>query len=251
VSSRLGRLVCLLGLGTLGLLLVLAVADMPRFGEAPHPYGERAVATALDQRTANTVASVTFDQRALDTMAEEFMLFAAAVGSVLLLRRLRTEEEDRGETHHYGPEDVFEAVRVVGYVMLPTTLLVGVYIVLHGHISPGGGFQGGAVLASGLYVAYLAGDLPALQRIRPVSPFEVAEAVGAGAFVVIGLCGLAVGSAFLANVLPLGTFTSLLSAGTVPLLNVAVGIEVASALVLILARFLEQALKIGRPKERQ
>lgn len=231
------------------MLFALAISHLPRFGQTPHPYGARAVSTAAQQHTANTVASVTFDQRALDTLGEEFMLFAAAVGSVLLLRLLRTEAEDRGERHRYGPEDVFESVRLVGYLLLPVTLLVGGYVVVHGHISPGGGFQGGVVLATGLHFAYLAGDLGALSRMRPVPAFEVAEAAGAAAFVVIGLSAMVVGSAFLTNVLPHGSFTSLLSAGTVPLLNVAVGVEVASALILILTRFLEQALQIERTQE--
>jgi multicomponent Na+:H+ antiporter subunit B len=250
MSRRASVALCAVGLGVLAVLLTLATADLPPFGTTPHPYGERAVTAAIRQHTANTVASVTFDERALDTLAEEFMLFAAAVGSVLLLRRLGTEEEDRGEAHRYGPEDVFESVRLVGYLLLPATLLVGAYVVLHGHISPGGGFQGGVVLATGLHFAYLAGDLGVLSRMRPVPVFEVAEAAGAGAFVVVGLAAMATGAAFLSNVLPHGTFTSLLSAGTVPLLNMAVGLEVASALVLILTRFLEQALQIERPGER-
>jgi multicomponent Na+:H+ antiporter subunit B len=248
-GHRAGLVLFAVACAVLVVLLVPTVASLPDFGQTPHPYGERAVAAAQRQQTANVVASVTFDQRALDTLAEEFMLFAAAVGTVLLLRRLASEDEAGDQTHDYGPEDVFEAVRLVGYLMLPLTLLIGAYVVLHGHISPGGGFQGGVVLATGLHLAYLAGDLPALDRMRSRSAFEVSEAAGAGAFVVVGLVALATGSTFLGNVLPHGAFGSLLSAGTIPLLNAAVGVEVGSALVLMLTRFLEQALLIRRHKE--
>jgi multicomponent Na+:H+ antiporter subunit B len=237
------------GAVVLAVVLGGAILGLPEFGQTPHPYGQRAVDAALDQRTANAVASVTLDQRALDTLVEEFILFTAAVGTVLLLRRMDAEAEDRGERHAYGPQDVFDALRLVGYLLFPVTLLVGCYIVLHGHVSPGGGFQGGVVLATGVHLAYLAGDLRTLERLRPVSVFDVTEALGAAAYVVIGLAGLVAGSAFLANVLPLGALGDLLSAGHIPLLNIAVGIEVGSALVLLLAKFLEQALLVREPGE--
>lgn len=247
--GRVTTVLLVVGLAGLAAVLVPALGGLPDFGHVPHPYAQRAVEVALDQRTPNVVASVTFDQRGSDTLAEEFMLFASAVGALLLLRRLRNEDEEAGASHSLGPEDVFEAVRLVGYVLLPLTVLIGAYIVLHGHLSPGGGFQGGVVLATGIHVAYLAGDIRALDRLRSQSLYEVTEALGATAFVAVGLSVLATGAAFLENVLPLGSMGDLLSAGTVPLLNVAVGVEVGSALVLILARFLEQALLIRESGE--
>jgi multicomponent Na+:H+ antiporter subunit B len=75
-----------------------------------------------------------------------------------------------------------------------------------------------------------------------VRVFDVAEAAGVAAIVAMGLAAMASGSAFLTNVLPHGRLTELLSGGTVPLLNIATGTAVASALVVLLAKFLEQAL---------
>lgn len=242
--SRRARLV-VFALGALGVgwLLVAGFLGLPGFGAASHPYGDRAVAASLAHRTANTVASVTFDQRGTDTLGEEFILFAAALGAAVLLRRLR--DEDEGSDARYGPEDVFDAVRLTGYLLLPVVLLVAAYVVAHGHVSPGGGFQGGVVLATGVHLLYLAGDYPALERLRPLPVFDVGEAIGAGAFVVVGIAATLTGAAFLANVLPLGTLVGLGSAGTLPLLNVATGLEVGSGVVLVLARFLEQALVIS------
>jgi multicomponent Na+:H+ antiporter subunit B len=242
VSRRLaGRLLFAQGGVGSALLLVLALAGMPRLGDVPHPYADRAVPAAIAQHTANAISSVNFDQRAFDTLGEEFILFAAAVSALLLLRRFRDEDDD-AHGLHYGPHDVWSAVSLVGFALLPPTLMVGLYIVSHGAVSPGGGFQGGAVLATGLHLGYLAGDYRVLQRIRPLAVFDVAEAVGAAAFVLLGLSALLAGDPFLTNWLPTGTFTALDSAGTVELFNVAVGMEVASALVLLLAKFLEQAL---------
>ncbi|MGH3498475.1 MAG: hydrogen gas-evolving membrane-bound hydrogenase subunit E [Nocardioidaceae bacterium] len=241
---RLRLVLCLVGTAGLVAMFTIAIVGLPSFGSLSHPYGSRAVAAAIKHGTTNVVASVTFDQRGIDTMGEEFILFAAALGTLILLRRMRAEAEDEGHQLARRPEDVFEAARLVGLVMLPVTLLIGGYIVLHGHLTPGGGFQGGVVLATGLHVAFLAGDLGVLERLRPVWLFDITEATGAGAFVVVGLVAMASGSAFLTNVPPFRKVGDVVSAGTIPLLNIAVGIEVASAIVLLLSKFLEQALLI-------
>jgi len=102
------------------------------------------------------------------------------------------------------------------------------------------------VLATGLHLAYLAGDYQILRRVRPLAVFDMAEAIGAAGFVLLGISALFVGDPFLANWLPTGTLGDLASAGTVELFNVAVGMEVASALVLLLAKFLDQALVVRR-----
>ena len=125
-------------MATLAGLGIRALAQLPGAGAVPHPYGSRAVTAAIGHATDNAVASMTLDERGFDTLGEEMLLLAAATGTILLLRKLG--EESRQESGHgYGPEDVFEAVRLVGYLLLPLTLLVGAYIVLHGHLSPGGG----------------------------------------------------------------------------------------------------------------
>jgi multicomponent Na+:H+ antiporter subunit B len=226
-----------------GLLLVLAIGDLPRLGDVPHPYAARAVAASLSRDTANVVSSVNFDLRAFDTLGEEFVLFAAAVSALLLLRRFHDEEETEGEGS-FGPRDVWSAVNLAGFALLAPTVMVGLYVVTHGAVSPGGGFQGGAVLATGLHLAYLAGDYRVLRRMRPVALFDVAEAIGAAGFVLLGVSAFFVGDPFLTNWLPTGTLADLASAGMVELFNVAVGMEVASALVLLLAKFLDQALLV-------
>jgi multicomponent Na+:H+ antiporter subunit B len=241
-ASRL--LLAIGGVGT-GVLLLLGLGGMPDLGDVAHPYAVRAVHAALSHHTANVVSSVNFDQRAFDTLGEEFVLLAAAVAAVLLLRRFHDEEQDSHDLG-YGPRDVWSAAHLVGFALLPPTVLVGLYVVAHGAISPGGGFQGGAVLATGLHLAYLAGDYRILGRLRPLAVFDVAEAVGASAFVLLGVSALFAGDPFLTNWLPTGVLGNLGSAGTVGLFNVAVGMEVGSALVLLLAKFLEQALVVRR-----
>jgi multicomponent Na+:H+ antiporter subunit B len=81
--------------------------------------------------------------------------------------------------------------------------------------------------------------------LRPLPLFEVAEAAGAGAFACLGIAGTVATSAFLANFIATGQFGQLFSSGTVILLSIAVGIEVASGVIVLLAKFLEQAILLG------
>ncbi|MFI0927110.1 MnhB domain-containing protein [Streptomyces sp. NPDC021012] len=223
-----------------------ACAHLPPFGTPDHPYGERAVAAALAHRTANVVSSVNFDIRAFDTLGEESILFGTVLGAALLLRRAHDERHRRAEA-----ERVMPTTRLFGTVLLPVALIVGVYVVAHGQLSPGGGFQGGVVLATALHLAYVAADHRALKRIRPLTVLDVADSLAAASYSLVGLAGLVAGGAFLENVLPLGTFNTLTSGGTVAVLNAAVGVEVACGLVVLLAHFLSQAVELtdpGRPE---
>ncbi|MCX5195432.1 sodium:proton antiporter [Streptomyces sp. NBC_00249] len=222
--------------------LVAAAVRLPPFGTRSHPYGDRAVAAALARRTANAVASVNFDLRALDTLVEQSVLFAAVLGSTLLLRLARDEERGRPRSERALPGTV-----LFGLLLLPVALVVGGYLVAHGQLSPGGGFQGGVVLATSLHLAYLAADYWALEQVRPLAVLDVADALATLSFTLMGLAGLVVGGAFLRNVLPLGTFGEITSGGFVPLLNVAVGVEVGSGLIVLLAHFLDQAVEVTAP----
>jgi multicomponent Na+:H+ antiporter subunit B len=126
-------------------------------------------------------------------------------------------------------------------------MMIGLLTVAHGALTPGGGFQGGVVLGSGLHLLYVAGSYRALERLRPLEGFEYGEALGAGAFACFGVATALVGTVFLGNLLPLGTFGELFSSGSVLLLSVAVGVEVASGTVVLLAGFLTQAIAV-RPR---
>ncbi|MFI0902869.1 MnhB domain-containing protein [Streptomyces sioyaensis] len=226
------------GLG-LAVLFVLACWELPAFGGSWHPYGARAVHAALARHTANTVSSVNFDQRAFDTLGEESILFGSVVGTVVLLRQTREENRLPPE-----PARVASPVRRYALLALPVTLLIGLYVIAHGQLSPGGGFQGGVVVATALHLLYIAVDYGALERIRPVGMYEVADAAGEAAYLLVGAAALVTGAAFLTNFLPYGTFNTLSSGGTVPVLNAAIGVEVACGVVVLLARFLDQAVEI-------
>jgi multicomponent Na+:H+ antiporter subunit B len=229
----------------LAALFVGAAFELPPFGGAHHPYGDRAVRAAFAHRTANAVSAVNFDQRAFDTLGEETILFSAVLGTVVLLRQTAGERRTRPL-----PAEVSPVLRRFGLALLPVALLVGLYVVAHGQLSPGGGFQGGVVVATAVHLLYVAADYRALERVRPLGLYGRGDAAGEAAYVVTGAAAALAGPAFLANVLPFGTFNTLSSSGTVVILNAAVGMEVACGVVVLLAGFLDQAVEIvGTPEE--
>jgi multicomponent Na+:H+ antiporter subunit B len=241
MSERVRLVVFVTGASCVAALLVLAFFGMPHFGSGYHPYRDHSVAAAAQHSTANVVSSINYDQRALDTLGEETILLGAVIGAATLLRPAKREERER------MPSDgrILESTELFGYLFLPLTLIVGADLIVHGHLTPGGGFQGGVVLSTGLHLLYVAGRYPALDRIRPLNVFEDGEAFGAGAFAVIGLAGIPIAGSYLANIIPTGRFGTLISAGTVDVLSIAVGVAVGAGSVVLLATFLEQALVIG------
>ena len=239
------RVLALLGLALLGVLALTAVAGLPDLGHPRGPYATAAVTASVAERHAdNAVTGVTFDVRGFDTLGEELILFCAAIGSTVLLRAQRSEGQSEAavERHDAARERTPASLRALGAALVGPVLVLGVYVIAHGALTPGGGFQGGIVLAAALLLVYAAGQILALERVRPVALVEVAEAVGAGAFVLVALGGLVFAGSAMENFLPLGTAGELLSAGTIPVLNVAVGVEVAAAVTLILTELLDQAL---------
>jgi multicomponent Na+:H+ antiporter subunit B len=248
--SRRARLaVGLVALAGLAVLLVWAVGGLPDYGHPRGPYATLAPKIMLDERqVTNAVTGVTFDLRGFDTLGEELILFVAARGATVLLRAQRSKEsaERAAENEERRGPETSAALRALGAVLVGPVLLLGIYIVVHGALTPGGGFQGGVILAGGLLLVYAAGQVAAVQRVRPVSLVEVADAVGAASYTLVAVAGLVFGVAAMDNVLPFGTAGSLLSGGIVPVLSVAVGVEVTAAVTLILSELVDQMLLRGR-----
>jgi multicomponent Na+:H+ antiporter subunit B len=160
----------------------------------------------------------------------------------VLLRPAEHEKQQR-ESGTMAP---MQSTRWFGYLMLPLTLIVALDMVAHGHVTPGGGFQGGIMLATALHLVYVAGQYRSLEQVRPVPLFESGEAAGIAAFAALGLAGIGAAGSFLTNVLPYGTFGQILSAGTVPLLNIAVGLAVGSGGIVMVGKFFDQVFLVSR-----
>jgi multicomponent Na+:H+ antiporter subunit B len=223
-----------------------AFTGLPGFGSYPGPYGQEILRQAVAATHATGVVSaVNFEYRGLDTVGEEFILFAAAAGMSVVLRRLRKERENQpvDEAESRTVPATSSAVRVAALLLVGPTAVLGWWLASHAQTDPSGGFQGGVILASAFILIYLAGEFLTFRRLSPVALLDAVEAAGAGWFVAIGLAAIAMNLPYLDNYLPLGQYPGAVSSsGTIALISFFVGIEVAAAFVLIIAELLEQTL---------
>ncbi len=177
----------------------------------------------------NMVTSVVLSFRALDTLGEVTVLFASAMAVALLLAP--------GAVLWRRKENF--VLKVAAKWMPYLVGLIGAYIVSQGHLTPGGGFQGGVIIATGVMIMLLlAGN-----RKRNELFLHSLEALMGLSFITVGIIGLIKGGSFLYNFLPNGKVGSLFSAGILPLLYIFIGIKVASEFVSILDRFTSKVEK--------
>jgi multicomponent Na+:H+ antiporter subunit B len=180
--------------------------------------------------STNIVTSVVVNYRGFDTLGEVTVLFIASIGLGTVLTA--NVEEKKRKTQ---PASL---VLYTGCMLLfPLILLFGSYIFIHGHLTPGGGFQGGAIIASGFLLTYLGCREKRINRLAS----ELAESLGGLIFVVIGLFGLFFGGYFLLNFLPNGTVNTLFSAGIIPIIYIAIGFKVGSELASIIDNLIEES----------
>ncbi len=224
------------------------LAGLPGFGSYPGPYGDIINRIAVAQTNATGVVSaVNFDYRGFDTVGEEFILFVAATGMAVVLRRLRRERErDSGDpTADWAVPPASDAVRLVALLFTGPVVVMGWFLVSHAQTSPSGGFQGGVILATAFFLIYLSGQFLLFRRISPTDLTEAVEAIGAGGFAAVGVSAVAMGLPYLKNFLPLGSAPGAVSSsGTIALISFFVGLEVAAAFVLIVGEMVEQTLLV-------
>jgi multicomponent Na+:H+ antiporter subunit B len=222
-----GNLTGLLFAGGLGFML-LAVAGGLDFGAPPMLIGSEIQAHAPQQTgAANIVTSVVLGYRAIDTLGELSILFAAAVSAGLVLGRRNTT----AGTHTKGGF----VLQTGGSLLFPLMLTIGFYIILHGHLTPGGGFQGGVILAAAFFLPLLARPGARLQH----KTLSLIEGFAGASFILIGLLAMLEGKAFLQPLLVQDTLGQLISAGTLPLLYLAVGLKVGAELASLLSRLIQ------------
>lgn len=226
---------------------------LPPFGAPTELYGPAVNALGPPLRhVSNMVASVNFDFRGVDTLGEEFMLLGAVTGAVLLLRGSRGEGLTDKAGHIPGRvyERRSEAVILICRIFGPLTLLFGLYMVLHGTATPGGGFQGGVLIASSVILVYLGEGYRNWRKLVRSKPLDALEGVGALLFALAGFGPMLVGAAFMQNVLPLGKFRDMLSGGLIAVLNACVGVAVTGGFAMLFLEFMEQTRRPKSEEER-
>lgn len=249
MSERLRtRLFLVFGSIFLGLYCYAAL-NLPPWGDYRGPYGDVIARLAVYERHAtDTVNAINYDYRGFDTLGEEFILFTAVLGVMMLLRR----EEDTPTRPGNKVSDTARLSDTVRAITLPALMMTGIfgfYIGLHGQLTPGGGFQGGVILATSPLLIYICENTEAFRRITSHVAVEVIEAVGAGSYALIGLTPLLLGAPLLTNFLPLGTTGDVFSAGTIALISACVGVEVTAAFLLVAYTYLEEIVTGQVPED--
>ena len=122
-----------------------------------------------------------------------------------------------------------EIIKSISRLMLPFIITFGGYIIFFGHLTPGGGFSGGVILASAFLLITLAFGKNFIRQKMTESNTQLLDSFGALLFALLVIAGFAFGY-FFKNTLPTGTPFTLASAGQIPLLNFAIGVKVAAGL---------------------
>jgi multicomponent Na+:H+ antiporter subunit B len=182
----------------------------------------------------NVITGILLTYRAFDTLGEVAVLFMVAAGVGLLLGAGGNEPDQAPIDQSVKAVRPTEIVQNGADILVPLIAIFAAYIVMHGHLGPGGGFQGGAVMASCVLLLLLARPDYRIQ----LANLGVMESL-AGLFIVfVGIAGIILAGGFLDNrVLPLGEFGAFFSAGAIPVLSVLLGMKVGCELSVIIERF--------------
>lgn len=253
MSARVRNGLFLASAVTAAALLVASLVDLTRVDDFADLISVYYLDVGVaERRSYNLVSSVIFDYRGFDTMIEQLILFAAVVGATLLLRRQAGEEEaqPRGSLPGREVPPTSDAVRFAGMALAGFSVLVAVYIVFAVHITPGGGFQSGVLVAGGVLAVHIGDEFFVYERLTPATLVERVEAISAGVYVLVGVVGIATTGAFLANFLPLGSLGGLYGGGTIWLLNLIVGFEVTAGFIVLFTEYLAQGVLIRERSSR-
>jgi multicomponent Na+:H+ antiporter subunit B len=180
----------------------------------------------------NVVTGILISFRGFDTLGEVAVLFmvAASIG-VLLAGQVDEGSPSEPVKKARGPS---ELVQNGAEVVLPLIFLFGAYVILNGHLSAGGGFQGGAVVASGVMLFMLAYPRGRINQVF----LSVTESLAGVFYVSIGILGIVFADGFLdSKILPRGEFGTFISAGAIPVISALLGIKVGAELSVIIDRF--------------
>ena len=219
-------------------LLVSTAAELPPYGSPDNPAHNEVSARYIEkgmQETGavNIVAGMILDYRAFDTLGESNVLFIAAVTVLILLRvtsrpdgkpttsQLEAECDDR----MYEPKNDLILQHQASF-LVPLILLFGIYGLMNGHIGPGGGFGGGAIMGAGLILYLNAFGFKKTERFFTYKTFSIVSVAALSFYACSKAYSFFTGANHLPSFITPGTPGMLFSAGLIPYLNIAVGLVV-------------------------
>ncbi len=225
--KKIFSLIIIAGLLTVFIPIILNFSFQTDLPDVAKSYVEKG---SKDLGAMNIVTSIVVTFRGLDTLGEVAVIFIAATGIAVLFRRNAiNDKKPKQMSKRDSSEILLTGIRFLS----PVILIFGIYIFLNGHLSPGGGFQGGAVIATVVLLLFLSDSSYKINH----KIFGLIESFSGVSYVIIGLLGLILMGAdnFLDNrILPLGTFGTILSAGAIPIIYTLVGLKVGTELASVL-----------------
>ncbi|MBR6351827.1 MAG: hypothetical protein IKR93_05855 [Firmicutes bacterium] len=233
--------------------MLFMVSGLPEFASPDNPADNEVAEKYLedsieDTGAVNAVAGMILDYRAFDTLGESCVLYAATICVMLLLSR--TRQTYVKEAAGYLPADQIDLrkeknpladdaiLTVTLRFLIPIILLYGICVVLNGHLSPGGGFSGGAVISGALILYACAhGELEA-ENMLGRKLYMTLTCAALGTYCVLKGAIFFMAANHIEDHIPKGIPGSLLSGGVIPLLNICVGIVVACTIYGIYLMFM-------------
>ena len=219
--------------------LLVTVSYLPEYGSPDNPNNNEVVEKynkegLQDTGAVNNVAGMILDYRAFDTLGESHVLFVAAVCVMILLRMELTKDGKPTDTKRAEEENdrLYEPkndkiLQLSAKILVPVIIMYGIYVVLNGHLSPGGGFSGGAIIGAGLILYVNAFGFEKAKRIMNRKNYAVISVVPLLFYALAKGYSFFTGANHLESGIPKGTPGNILSAGLILPLNICVGIVVA------------------------
>ncbi len=217
------------------ILLLKTISYLPEFGDVRAPENNevatRYIEKGLEETGAvNIVAGMILDYRAFDTFGESCVLFVSACCVLMLLKtdgkRAKEKEEEEYSDSFFEPKNDI-ILQKSGKVLVPIIIIFGIYVILNGHISPGGGFSGGAIIGSGLILYLTAYGFENAQKFLSERVIKTLTVSALTFYCVAKSYSFYTGANHLDNIITPGTPGNILSAGLIVYLNICVGIVVA------------------------
>lgn len=224
-------------------VLLLTVSWLPPDGNASNPVNnvvsERYIEDGLQETGAlNIVSGMILTYRAFDTFGETNVLFIATCCVMILLMMddaILKKQEFLNDRRFEPKKDVI--LQGVAFVLCPIIFIFGIYIILNGHLSPGGGFSGGSIMGAGLILYVAAFGFNKTQRFFDEHIYKIAKITALCMYGLIGTYFYMTGANGIENHIPLGIPGRILSSGIILPINICVGLEVACTMYAFYALF--------------